>query len=166
MMTQNWLISKVEQWPIAKLLPYARNARTHSDDQVAQIAASISEFRRVTNIQDSLHLNCVEFIHWLRSKSLRSSILFDLARINLPALQCAHAHPSLRTSSTLACTAAHRLLNQLNELMPLLDRGQSSPTSSSQRAFNFFRNTSRAAVSARAFSFRLSSRSNSRMRCL
>ena len=29
---------------VAELVPYARNARTHSDAQVAQIAASISEF--------------------------------------------------------------------------------------------------------------------------
>jgi ParB-like chromosome segregation protein Spo0J len=28
----------------AALIPYARNARTHSDQQVAQIAASIREF--------------------------------------------------------------------------------------------------------------------------
>ena len=40
----NWLADKIEQWPTAKLLPYARNARTHSEDQVAQIAASIVEF--------------------------------------------------------------------------------------------------------------------------
>ena len=43
-MTASWLADKIEQWPTAKLLPYARNARTHSDDQVAQIAASIAEF--------------------------------------------------------------------------------------------------------------------------
>ena len=43
-MTASWLADKIEQWPIAKLLPYARNARTHSDEQVAQIAASIAEF--------------------------------------------------------------------------------------------------------------------------
>jgi DNA modification methylase len=30
--------------PIAELIPYARNARTHSDEQVAEIAASIREF--------------------------------------------------------------------------------------------------------------------------
>lgn len=30
--------------PIAELVPYANNARTHSDAQVAQIAASIKEF--------------------------------------------------------------------------------------------------------------------------
>ncbi|BAO82933.1 DNA modification methylase [Serpentinimonas maccroryi] len=40
----NWLADKIEQWATAKLLPYARNARTHSDAQVAQIAASIAEF--------------------------------------------------------------------------------------------------------------------------
>lgn len=39
-----WLADKIEQWPTAKLVPYARNARMHSDAQVAQIAASIAEF--------------------------------------------------------------------------------------------------------------------------
>ena len=43
-MTASWFADNIEQWPTAKLLPYARNARTHSDDQVAQIAASIAEF--------------------------------------------------------------------------------------------------------------------------
>ena len=40
----SWLADKIEQWPTGKLLPYARNARTHSEEQVAQIAASIAEF--------------------------------------------------------------------------------------------------------------------------
>ncbi len=35
---------RVEQMPLDRLVPYARNARTHSDDQVAQIAGSIAEF--------------------------------------------------------------------------------------------------------------------------
>ena len=43
-MSASWLADKIEQWPTAKLLPYARNARMHSDEQVAQIAASIAEF--------------------------------------------------------------------------------------------------------------------------
>lgn len=34
----------VENWPLGRLVPYARNARTHSDEQVARIAASIAEF--------------------------------------------------------------------------------------------------------------------------
>ena len=43
-MTDLWFSSEIERWPIAKLVPYARNARTHSEEQVAQIAASIVEF--------------------------------------------------------------------------------------------------------------------------
>jgi ParB-like chromosome segregation protein Spo0J len=35
---------KITYRPIKELIPYARNARTHSDSQVAQIAASIKEF--------------------------------------------------------------------------------------------------------------------------
>ena len=35
---------KLERWPIERLVPYERNARTHSAEQVAQIAASIQEF--------------------------------------------------------------------------------------------------------------------------
>jgi DNA modification methylase len=34
----------IELWPIDKLVPYTRNPRTHSEAQVAQIAASIAEF--------------------------------------------------------------------------------------------------------------------------
>src|SRR5712692_7439601 len=34
----------IEQWPVDRLIPYARNPRTHSDAQVAQIAASIASF--------------------------------------------------------------------------------------------------------------------------
>ncbi len=34
---------RIEIWPIDRLVPYARNPRTHSDDQVIQIAASIAE---------------------------------------------------------------------------------------------------------------------------
>lgn len=34
----------VEHWPLDRLRPYASNPRTHSDEQVAQIAASIVEF--------------------------------------------------------------------------------------------------------------------------
>ena len=41
---QAWLADKLEHWPIERLLPYIRNARTHSEAQIAQIAASIAEF--------------------------------------------------------------------------------------------------------------------------
>ncbi len=41
---KQWPADKVERRPIDTLIPYARNARTHSDVQVAQIAASIMEW--------------------------------------------------------------------------------------------------------------------------
>lgn len=45
-----WPADKVERHPVAKLIPYARNARTHSDAQVAQIAASIKEWGWTTPV--------------------------------------------------------------------------------------------------------------------
>jgi DNA modification methylase len=38
------MAKRIELWPVERLVPYARNARTHSDAQIAQIAASIAEF--------------------------------------------------------------------------------------------------------------------------
>lgn len=35
---------KIEKWNIDKLIPYAKNSRTHSEAQVAQIAASMKEW--------------------------------------------------------------------------------------------------------------------------
>jgi DNA modification methylase len=43
-MANPWPADTVERWPVAKLIPYARNARKHSDAQVAEIAGSISEW--------------------------------------------------------------------------------------------------------------------------
>ena len=37
------IASHIEMWPIERLLPYARNARTHSDQQIRQLAQSIRE---------------------------------------------------------------------------------------------------------------------------
>ena len=40
----------VEHWPLQRLIPYARNARTHDEGQVSQIAGSIAEFGFVNPI--------------------------------------------------------------------------------------------------------------------
>src|SRR5690606_17732530 len=40
----DWPADKVERKSVSALVPYARNARTHSEEQVAQIAASIREW--------------------------------------------------------------------------------------------------------------------------
>jgi hypothetical protein len=39
-----WPADQVERRPLAALIPSARNARTHSEEQIAQIAASIREW--------------------------------------------------------------------------------------------------------------------------
>ena len=38
------MAKRIEFWRLDRLVPFARNARTHSDEQVAQIAASIAAF--------------------------------------------------------------------------------------------------------------------------
>jgi DNA modification methylase len=44
MQSTAWPADQVQRWPLDRLTPYARNARTHSDTQVAQIAGSIQEW--------------------------------------------------------------------------------------------------------------------------
>ena len=39
-----WPADRVERRPLSALIPSARNARPHSDEQVEQIAASIREW--------------------------------------------------------------------------------------------------------------------------
>lgn len=43
-MTLSFAPDRIEMWPLAKLQPYARNAKAHGADQVAKIAASMAEF--------------------------------------------------------------------------------------------------------------------------
>lgn len=38
------MAKRIELWPINRLVPYEKNARTHSPEQVAQLRASIQEF--------------------------------------------------------------------------------------------------------------------------
>jgi len=47
-----WPADKVERWAIDRLIPYAKNARTHTDAQVAAIAASIKEWGWTTHHGD------------------------------------------------------------------------------------------------------------------
>lgn len=45
-----WPADKTERRAVADLVPYAKNARTHSTEQVRQIAASITEFGFTTPV--------------------------------------------------------------------------------------------------------------------
>src|SRR5207344_3076229 len=44
LMTLQGMAKHIELWLLDKLIPYAKNPRTHSDAQIAQIAASIQAF--------------------------------------------------------------------------------------------------------------------------
>src|SRR5215208_6116263 len=39
-----WPADEAQRWPLERLVPSARNARTHSDAQLAQLAGSMREF--------------------------------------------------------------------------------------------------------------------------
>lgn len=43
-MTEQWPADRIERWPLSRLVPFARNARTHSASQIDQIAASMREW--------------------------------------------------------------------------------------------------------------------------
>ena len=43
-MTLQAVANHIEMWLIERLIPWAKNPRTHSEAQVAQIAARIAEF--------------------------------------------------------------------------------------------------------------------------
>jgi DNA modification methylase len=43
-MTLSFAPERIEHWPLERLKPYARNAKTHGADQVAKIAASMAKF--------------------------------------------------------------------------------------------------------------------------
>lgn len=47
---RKWPADHVERRQVSELIPYARNSRTHSDQQVAQIAASIKEWGWTTPV--------------------------------------------------------------------------------------------------------------------
>lgn len=44
------MAQRIEVWPVDRLLPYQRNARTHSPEQISQLSASIAEFGFVNPI--------------------------------------------------------------------------------------------------------------------
>jgi hypothetical protein len=62
---------KIVYKPITDLIPYANNSRTHSDDQVLQIASSIKEFVEIANTE--LLSNRVPKSDMRRSSGLRNS---------------------------------------------------------------------------------------------
>jgi hypothetical protein len=52
-----WPADKVERWAIDRLIPYAKNARTRTDAQIAAIAASVKEWGWTTPVLVSIGAN-------------------------------------------------------------------------------------------------------------
>lgn len=51
--------TKLELRPISELIPYARNARVHSDEQIRQLRASLREFGFVAPVLIDMHNNII-----------------------------------------------------------------------------------------------------------
>ena len=81
--------------PVAALVPYARNARTHSDAQVAQIAASIREFGFTNPV-------LVDAEGGVIAGHGRLLAARKLGMTEVPTLELAHLTPAQRRAYVLA----------------------------------------------------------------
>lgn len=86
---------KIETWPIARLVPYERNARTHSPEQVAQIAASIQEFGFTNPI-------LVDSDDGILAGHGRLAAAKDLGMAQVPVIVLDHLSPAQRRAYVLA----------------------------------------------------------------
>ena len=85
----------IELWPIERLIPYERNARTHSPEQVAQIAASIQEFGFTNPI-------LVDGDDGILAGHGRLAAAKDLALDQVPVIVLDHLSPAQRRAYVLA----------------------------------------------------------------
>ncbi|MFC7540412.1 ParB/Srx family N-terminal domain-containing protein [Siccirubricoccus deserti] len=85
----------VSALPVAALIPYAENARTHSPSQVAQIAASIAEFGFVNPV-------LVDAEGVLIAGHGRVMAAKQLGLVSVPVLQLGHLSPAQARALRLA----------------------------------------------------------------
>lgn len=85
----------VEQRSIASLIPYAKNARTHSDAQIAQIAASIAEFGWTNPI-------LVDGDNGVIAGHGRLLAARQLGMTEVPVIELAHLTPNQRRAYIIA----------------------------------------------------------------
>src|SRR5450631_1361574 len=81
--------------PLASLIPYARNARTHSDAQVAQIAASIAEFGFTNPV-------LVDGEHGVIAGHGRLLAARKLGLTEVPTIELSHLTPAQKRAYILA----------------------------------------------------------------
>lgn len=90
-----WPADQVERWAVSRLVPYARNARTHSDAQVAQIAASIREFGFANPV-------LVDGERGIIAGHGRLLAARKLGMAEVPTIELAHLTPAQRKAYVLA----------------------------------------------------------------
>src|SRR5690625_4085174 len=151
------------------VIEHAVEARLRS-----QVAALVSQLRHdlagrhgsvlglVADPYNLLPLFGLERVRWQRACRLRPSVGAHSA-ICRPALVCAGRDTQCAASGLQARAGGSGLVDQLNSFMAIRGADHSS-SPSPQIARAFFDKVSKAAVSARAFSLRASSRSSSRVR--
>lgn len=88
-------VGKIEMWPVERLVPYERNARTHSREQVSQIAASIQEFGFTNPI-------LVDSDDGILAGHGRLAAAKDLAMDQVPVIVLDHLSPAQRRAYVLA----------------------------------------------------------------
>jgi DNA modification methylase len=86
---------QIENWPVDRLIPYARNARTHSDKQVAQIAASIAEFGFINPV-------LIDSDHGIIAGHGRVLAARKLGRTEVPVIVLAHLNENQKRAFILA----------------------------------------------------------------
>ena len=102
----------IEYRPIAGLIPYVRNPRTHSAAQVAQIAASIVEFGWTNPVLvDGDNGIIVDTVVW------RPRASSDLAEV--PVIELGHLTPAQKRAYMIADNRLALAAGWDEELLPL-----------------------------------------------
>jgi DNA modification methylase len=86
---------RIETWPLDRLVPYERNARTHSAEQIAQIQASIREFGFTNPI-------LVDGADGILAGHGRLAAAKDMGLAEVPVIVLDHLSPEQRRAYVLA----------------------------------------------------------------
>ena len=86
---------QIQQKPIKDLIPYINNSRTHSDEQVAQIAASIKEFGWTNPI-------LVDGINGIIAGHGRLAAARKLGMDNVPVIELTHLSETQKKALIIA----------------------------------------------------------------
>lgn len=89
------MASRIELWPVGRLVPYERNTRTHSPEQIDQIAASIIEFGFTQPI-------LVDQVDGILAGHARLKAAIKLGMTEVPVIQLDHLTEKQRRAYIIA----------------------------------------------------------------